>query len=93
MVVRKTGSVKLEAGTNKLQLPVGAQIIGFDAVGQLRAVYDAPGDMFGTTPVELVVVPAGEEFKVDADGYQVLGTASPTGSRPVIVYQVFNFPG
>lgn len=93
-VVRKTGSVKLGKGYNKVDLPVGFNLVGFDNVGSLKLIWDAPGgdaEMAGTQSLELHVVPVGEELAVDCDGWQVVGFVSPTSSRALVIYQTHRF--
>lgn len=88
---RKTGTIKLETGRNVVEIPVCAQVLGFDAVGTLRLVYDAPADLVGIEKAEFHVVRAGDTFigLTEEDGTAVfVGTASPVGSRPTIIYQV-----
>lgn len=88
---RKTGTIKLEVGRNVVDIPVCAQVLGFDAVGSLRLVYDAPADLMAVEKAEFHVVRAGELFEGPTDevGTAVfVGTASPVGSRPTIIYQI-----
>jgi hypothetical protein len=93
-ITRKTGVVPLERGENKVRLPTEYNIVGFSPTSGKSVVgliWEAPGGLPDNHwEVIFHVIPVGETFTVEADGYQVVG--SLTALQPVVIYQVWNFP-